>query len=127
MYWGRLKPFFEKAIAEGDGSITLENTYAGLVNGTQYAVLSEYGACCFINCIGYDEKKVLLFGLCASHPNTFKFWIDDLANVAISMALWLKVDCLEIQGRAGWLRYLKQYKFISENGRLRRYEHKARQ
>ena len=120
-YWEQMKPYFEKAIARGDGTITIEGTHEGLLKGTQYAVVSPWGAAVLINSIAPDGEKVLLFGPVASDPGTFKFWIDELETITHAIAAWLDVPTLEVQGRKGWARLLKPRGAINENERLRRY------
>lgn len=120
-YWEQLKPYFEKAIAKGDGSITLENTYKGLTEGTQYALICPYGAATLLNSKAPDGENVLLLGLLTSEPGTFKFWIDEFEKTALAVAAWLDIPTLEIQGRKGWARYLKSRGVTIENERLRKY------
>ena len=124
MVWPKLAPLFARAILRGDGSITLESTYQGLIIGTQYALIATsgkqtIGAACCINSDTDDGKKVLLIGLLFSEPHRFKDWMADFEQKVTLLANWLGVDALEAQGRKGWGRYLTGA--VQEGERIRKY------
>jgi hypothetical protein len=123
--WPEVKDKLASVIARGDGSITLDETFDGLVAGRQYLVVAHddelVGCATMINADAEDGIKVMVIGLLWSKPHRFKDWITDLDEVVTKLAHWLDVDAVEIQGRKGWT---KLRGFVTEGYRVRRYEQK---
>jgi hypothetical protein len=125
-WWERLRPYYEKAIAKGNGDISLDNTLHGLQEGSRYAVAlmrgdQIIGACSFHNSIAVDGKKVLLYGLLALDNGTFKEVVGKLEEVCILLVKWLGADGMQAQGRKGWSRALKKYGcYETEDGHVRK-------
>jgi len=122
LVWSDVKDKLESVIARGDGSITLDETFNGLISGRQYLILAEndalIGCATMINAEADDGLKVMVIGLLWSKPHRFKDWINDFDEVGTKLAHWLGVDAIEIQGRKGWT---KLRGFVTEGYRVRRY------
>ncbi len=124
-YWPLMQPYFEKAVARGDGSITIQSTRDGLNAGTEYAVIAyeddrPIGAGTLMNAVAGDGTKILLIGLLGSARGEFYKWIGLFSVVAHQVAAWLGSDAIETTGRKGWIKALKEFK-TEENGVLRKW------
>jgi hypothetical protein len=114
IWWESLRPYYAKAIAKGNGDISLDNTLHGLHEGSRYAVAllengSIIGACSFHNSVAQDGKKVILYGLLATDNGRFKDVVRKLEEVCVMLVKWLGADGMQAKGRKGWSRALKQY------------------
>ena len=126
LWWDRLAPYYERAIAKGNGDISMDNTLHGLREGSRYAVAvmrgdQLIGACSFHNSVAADGKKVLLYGLLSLDNGTFKEVVGKLEQVCILLVKWLGADGMQAQGRKGWARVLKKYGcYETDEGKVRK-------
>lgn len=125
-WWDRLAPYYEKAIAKGNGDISLHNTLHGLQEGSRYAAAilkngKVVGACSWHNNIAVDGKKVLLYGLLATDKDIFKEVVGKLELACVELVKWLGADGMQAHGRKGWTRALKKYGcYLTDDGKVRK-------
>jgi hypothetical protein len=122
-FWPLMVRYFEQAVARGDGSITIEATRTGLNAGTEYAAIAyeddrPIGAATMLNAVAGDGTKIMLVGLLGSERGQFYKWIGKFNGIGHQVAAWLGAEAIEVSGRSGWTKALKEFEF--KNGVLRK-------
>jgi hypothetical protein len=123
-FWPVMQPYFEQAVARGDGSITVQSTLDGLKAGTEYAAIAcederPIGAATMLNAVAGDGTKIMLIGLLGSERGQFYKWIGQFNGIGHQVAAWLGAEAIEVSGRSGWTKALKEFEF--KNGVLRKW------
>jgi len=107
--WPDIEKYVDQALERGNGEMWKEDVYQELLyERMQAAIIAVDGdvvACVIFEVVNYPRKRALrLVHGAGSHLHTWGPYLNDFMQ---ARAEEVDADLIEVQGRLGWMKYLK--------------------
>lgn len=115
--WPRVEPILSRALVHSNDRIDRKSQFDSLINGTDHLWVITKGdeivATVILQIATYPTGiKMLLCLFCAGKD--FALWGDDLHEKLVSFAAENNCTGMELTGRKGWTRLLRQWNWKTE-------------